>query len=357
MLGIRGRVFLVIVGLYLLVPTFLSAKEIPKTCAPQSPHARSELGRYLFYDVQLSGPGYMACASCHKPELASTDGRATALGVTGQPHSRNTQSLLNVSCFRALTWIDPKQKDLARQSSILLFSQTPVEMASAGREEEILARLRVSLAYQERFKAAFPDTGGRIDWPSIQTALADFQKTLLSFDSPYDQHIRANNSVAILSQRQQKGMDLFMSERLGCSKCHPPPLFTDADQPNAYHNTGLYNIDGRGGLPEGPQGLIEHTGNPEDLGRFRTLLLRNVSLTAPYMHDGSMATLSDVIDHYAASGRSAIEGLRSPLTDGRIRRFELGPSEKSSLLAFLESLTDRNLIGNPSIQSPYRFAE
>lgn len=327
----------------------LCAAHARPACGTPAPPAVVELGRYLFYDTLLSGPGYIACASCHRPERAFSDGRPVAIGVTGQRHPHNTPGLANVACLRVLTWSDPAQQDLAGQSATPLFSRHPVEMAAAGREDEILARLQVNIAYQERFAAAFPDTGGRLDWPSIHTALAAFQQSLQSFDSPYDR--------GTLSAAARRGQALFMSARLGCAACHRPPLFTDADGPDPYHNTGLYNIDGRGGLPPGPQGLIAHSGLAADRGRFRTPSLRDVALTAPYMHDGSIATLDAVLDHYAAGGRSAALGARSPLTDARIRGFTLSAAERADLLAFLQALTDPGFADNPRTASPFRLRE
>lgn len=328
--------------------------DVPASCGARPAGAMVELGRYLFYDGLLSGTGYMACASCHKPQKAFTDGRRVAIGVTGQRHALNTPGLVNVSCLAVLTWRDPNQRSLATQSSIPLFSRHPVEMGSAGREQDILARLGVNIAYQKRFAAAFPDTGGRIDWAAIHTALAAFQRSLVSFDSPYDRHMRNAEAQSLTAQAEQ-GMALFMSERMGCAECHRPPLFTDADGPDPYHNTGLYNIDGRGASPPGAQGLIEHSGKPADLGRFRTPSLRNVALTAPYMHDGSIDTLDAVIAHYAAGGKAAIAGERSPLADARIRGFALSAIEKAQLRAFLEALTDENFLASDAVRTPFRF--
>ena len=331
--------------------------ELPASCGERPPAALVELGRYMFYDTLLSGPGYMACSSCHKREGAFTDGRRVAIGVTGQRHAFNTPGLVNVGCLQVLTWRDPRQRSLVTQSSIPLFSGHPVEMASAGREQDVLARLGVNIAYQKRFAAAFPETGGRIDWPSIQTALAAFQRSLLSFDSPYDRHVRAAGEAPVLSAQARQGLALFTSARLGCAACHRPPLFTDADGADPYHNTGLYNIDGEGGLPPGAQGLIDFSGKAADRGRFRTPSLRNVALTAPYMHDGSIDTLDAVIEHYAAGGRAAIDGDRSPLADTRIRGFALSAEEKAQLLAFLEALTDETFLARDAIRTPFRFVE
>ena len=331
-----------------------ASTDVPAECGPPPPKALAELGRFLFFDTQLSGPGYIACASCHEPARAFSDGRPVAIGITGQRHPRNSQGLSNVGCLKVLTWSDPTQVDLAAQSAIPLFSREPIEMASAGRRDEILERLKINIAYRERFAAAFPESGGRIDWPSIQLALAAFQRSLLSFDSPYDRFRRGETPLGADARR---GLALFESERLGCSDCHRPPLFTDANRADPYHNTGLYNLDGRGALPPGPQGLIEHTGRAEDRGKFRTPSLRNVAFTAPYMHDGSIATLGEVIDHYAAGGRAALRGEPSPLTDRRIRGFTLEIGQKRDLKAFLIALSDASFMAEQRFNSPFRLIE
>ena len=173
----------------------------------------------------------------------------------------------------------------------------------------------------------------------------------------YDRDVRAAGEGSMLSAQARQGLALFTSERLGCAACHRPPLFTDADGAEPYHNTGLYNVNGKGGLPPGAQGLIDYSGKATDRGRFRTPSLRNVALTAPYMHDGSIDTLDAVIDHYAAGGRAAIDGDRSPLADPRVRGFALSADEKVHLLAFLEALTDESFLARDAILTPFRFVE
>ncbi len=320
---------------------------------PTTPE-RVELGRYLFYDVRLSGPGYMSCGTCHRPELGFSDGRRVAIGITGERHPRNTPGLANVGYFQVLTWANPAETRLEEQSIRPLFGRDPIEMMAEGRQADILARFEADLAYRARFQAAFPETGGTIDFPAIRMAIAAFQRTLISDDAPYDRHIRDPASGA-LSPAARRGMDLFFDHRLACATCHVPPHFTDAAIEPRFHNTGLYDLDGAGAYPGGDQGLIAHTQDPGDMGRFRTPSLRNIAVTAPYMHDGSIATLDEVIAHYAVGGQAALTGQPSPLASPHVRGFEISPSERADLLAFLEALTDATFLADEHLQSPYRW--
>ncbi|MEZ5669056.1 MAG: di-heme enzyme [Alphaproteobacteria bacterium] len=321
---------------------------------PTTP-AKVELGRHLFFDSRLSGPGYMSCGTCHRPELGFSDGRPVAIGSTGQAHPRNTPGLANVGYFAVLTWADPAETALETQSSAPLFGREPiVEMMTDSRRAEVLRRFEGDAVYRRLFAAAFPETGGAIDFASIQRALAAFQRTLISDDSPYDRFARDGEAGA-MSAAAQRGLALFASERLHCVACHVPPHFTDAATGAHFHNTGLYNLDGAGGLPAGNRGLIDRTGAPGDMGRFRTPSLRNVAVTAPYMHDGSIATLDAVVDAYAAGGRAAVDGARSPLASPLVAGFALTPGERADLIAFLEALTDDGFLTDERLQSPFRY--
>lgn len=316
--------------------------------------AKVALGRQLFFDGSLAGVGYMSCATCHRPELAFSDGRTVAIGVTGEPHPRNTPGLANVGYFTVLTWADPGQVALEEQSKTPLFGSHPVEMMAGPMREAILDRFAADLTYRPLFAEAFPASNGVADWVLIHKALAAFQRTLISDNAPYDRHMRAPTAGA-MEPAAGRGMALFLGERLGCAQCHVPPLFTDAAIEPRFHNTGLYNRDGAGALPEGNQGLIEHTGRREDMGRFRTPSLRNVAVTAPYMHDGSIATLPEVIDHYAAGGRAALAGARSPHASPLVPGFAITPSEKADLIAFLHALTDETFLNDETLQTPFRY--
>jgi cytochrome c peroxidase len=165
-------------------------------------------------------------------------------------------------------------------------------------------------------------------------------------------------------------MDLFFSERLECFHCHGGFNFSDAvdharlpEPERAFHNTGLYNVDGNGAYPPGDRGLLALTGNPADMGRFKAPTLRNIAVTAPYMHDGSIATLEEVIDHYAeggrtiASGPDAGVGSASPLKDPFVSGFVLSDRERADLVAFLESLTDESFLTDPRFSDPFAAEE
>lgn len=310
-----------------------------------------ELGRALFFDERLSGNQTQSCATCHDPELAFTDGRAQALGSTGEQHRRSSMALANVAWFPALTWADPTVVRLEEQAKKPMFGETPVELGLAGREEEVLDRLAADPDLAAGFAAAFPELAEPITIDTLVSAIAAYERTLVSGDSPYDRWVAGDASA--LPESAQRGYALFTSERINCVACHGGFLFADnvatADEPSPevlYHNTGLYNVDGAGAYPETDQGLIEITGLPEDMGKFRAPSLRNVWVTAPYMHDGSIGTLDDVLDHYAAGGRTifygdnAGVGAENPYKSERITGFTLTDAERADLLSFLQNLTD-----------------
>tara|TARA_B100000315_G_C14526487_1_gene564072 strand:- start:151 stop:1143 length:993 start_codon:yes stop_codon:yes gene_type:complete len=311
--------------------------------------AKADLGRRLFYDKKLSVNGKMACATCHRQARAFTDGRVTARGTTGENHVRNTPSLGNVAYLSVLTWAQPKLSRLEKQLLAPLLGTEPVEMGMAGREQDIVEHLKSDPVYRLMFHAAFGDSKA-ISLENMAKALASFQRSLITANSAYD---RSDLTLAA-----KRGGELFFSERLNCFHCHPAPFFTDSVAHTglgfkeiAFHNTGLYNLDGKGAYPAGNTGLHMHTGRLEDMGRFRTPSLRNVAVTAPYMHDGSMQSLAEVIDFYAAGGRGP--GRTNPQKSFFVAGFKLTSIEKSDLIAFLTSLTDEAFLVNPRFSDPF----
>jgi cytochrome c peroxidase len=322
------------------------------------------LGRRLFFDRRLSGNQTQSCGSCHRPSLAFTDGAAVSIGSTGERTPRSSMSLGNVAYATALTWASPVLLDLERQALVPLFGENPTELGLLGREDELRARLRADPWYARAFRAAFPGESDPVTVTNVTRAIASFERTLLTYDAPYDRFTRGDASA--LSPSAQRGLDLFNSERLECYHCHAGFNFSDATghvgappREAPFHNNGLYNVDGRGGYPAPNRGVFESTSRPEDMGRFRAPSLRNVELTAPYMHDGSIPTLEAVIDHYAAGGRriaegpNAGDGAASPLKSDLVRGFTLTAQEREDLLAFLRSLTDRRFTMDPRFQDPF----
>jgi len=328
--------------------------------------AKVELGRHLFFDERLSGNGTQSCGSCHDQSRAFTDGLAVSLGSTGESTSRNAMPLANVAYNGTQTWANPALVTLEQQALVPIFGEQPIELGVTNREEEVLARFRADAALRPMFAEAFPSDAEPVSMANIVFAIASYERSLLSFRAPYDRYFYGGDDSA-MSASALRGMDLFFNERTECFHCHGGFNFAGsvvhANAPDAtdeFFNNGLYNIDGRGGYPEGNRGLYEHTSSARDMGRFRPPSLRNVTRTAPYMHDGSIATLDGVLDHYAAGGRTVTEGpnagigSESPLKNIFIHGFTLTTEERADLMAFLEALTDEEFLRDPRFQDPAR---
>lgn len=331
--------------------------------------AKVALGRHLFYDKQLSGNGTMACASCHFQNKAFTDGRTVARGSTGEDHPRNAQGLANVAFNATLTWANPLLLTLERQMETPLFGTHPVEMGiNSANRATVLQRFRddaAGVGYRAMFAAAFPDVAEaqRVSLATIIKAISAFQRTMLSADSKYDRWLRGE---ATLSPAEMRGMNLFNGEQAECFHCHTGFNFNDQVRhassrfvSTPFHNTGLYNIDGKGGFPVLNRGVFEITQVSSDMGKFRAPSLRNVEVTAPYMHDGSKATLEEVLDHYAAGGTViahgayAGDGRANPYKSDLISNIALSAQDKADIIAFLKTLTDETLLTNPKLADPF----
>lgn len=318
------------------------------------------LGRFLFYDTQLSANQTQSCASCHQQQHAFAEALPVSVGSTGQLHRRNAQALVNIAYNKTLTWAHPSLDSIERQMLLPMFGEEPIEMGITGHEEQVLARFNTP-EYQARFLAAFGQR--EISFHKINHAIASFVRSLISFNSAFDRYAYQLDDEA-LSESQLRGMNLFFSERLECHHCHGGFNFTQSTSHEKqlldrrpFHNTGLYQVNGS--YPQKDIGLAEITLDPRDNGAFRAPTLRNISLSAPYMHDGSVATLSEVIDLYAAGGRSitsgpfAGDGRSHPQKSSFVTGFELSDEEKADLLSFLQSLTDQSFIHNPALASPF----
>lgn len=344
------------------VPAGLPTPRVPED--NRMTRAKVELGRQLFYDARLSGNGTQSCASCHRQELAFTDGRAHGIGSTGEAHARNSMSLANVAYAPTLTWASHLVDRLEDQALLPMFGDAPVELGLPD-AATLVDRLAAVPAYADGFAAAFPDRTDPISVSAVTRAIAAFQRTLISANSPFDECMRGDDDA--LSASALRGMDLFFSERLECFHCHGGFNFSDSvdhaglpEPVRAFHNTGLYDLDGNGAYPAHDRGLFELTGKRPDMGRFKAPTLRNIAVTAPYMHDGSIATLDEVIDHYANGGRDlaagpyAGAGSSSPLKDEFMVGFVLEDRERDDLLAFLDSLTDEQFLTDPRFADPFR---
>jgi len=286
---------------------------------------RVELGRRLFYDADLSIDGTMACATCHEQHHGFTDSNATHPGVHGDPGRRNVQTLANVGTFASLTWGDPRVRKLEDQALIPIAGKTPVEMGFGGQEKVLEDRIGGRACYRKLFATAFP--GEAVGMATITKALAAFQRTMVSRDAPYDRKKRGE--MVDTSIEAVRGEKLFFG-KASCASCHAAPDFTDAAGPNAFHR-----ID----LPfSGDQGLGEITGKADDNGRFRTPSLRNVAISAPYLHDGSARTLAGAIRRHREATK---------LKDGEVE----------DLVAFLRTLTDDRFVADPRFALPKASCE
>lgn len=326
--------------------------------------AKVELGRRLFYDVRLSGNGTQSCASCHTQASAFTDSRALSRGSTGEVHPRNAQPLANAAYNTTLNWANPTVTTLEQQMHTPLFNTQPVELGvNDGNRDSVLARLRQDTGYPPRFAAAFTGQTDALTWDNIVKAIAAFERTLISANSRYDQ---AQAGTLSLTEQEQRGQKLFFGDQALCARCHGSPNFNDqfttamaSGGSPVFHNTGLFNIGGTGAYPEPNRGVYEITQLAKDMGAFRAASLRNVELTAPYMHDGSLGTLEAVLDFYADGGRNVGNGLyagdgrANPYKDPLVSQIRLSAQDKADLVAFLKTLTDTGLMSDPRFADPF----
>lgn len=271
-----------------------------------------ELGKQLFFDPRLSGDNTKSCTSCHLPEKAFTDGLSRARGAGGKQLTRNTPSLLNVGFYSAYFW-DGRAASLEDQALVPI--QSPDEMNQNLNDLE--KELNVIPGYRSEFQRVF---GSGTTRANIAKALAAFQRTLISRNSPFDRFLAGATNA--LSEDARRGWELFKGDA-GCIRCHNGPNLSDGK----FYRLGI-GLDDRG------RGAI--TGQRRDIFAFRTPALRDVARTAPYMHDGSLETLSNVVEFY-------YRGVPKQLPDGSPLDTEglLGQSysEVSAVVAFLESLT------------------
>ena len=321
--------------------------------------AKVELGRHIFYDKRLSENGTFACANCHKQEHAFADERPVGLGSTGEFHTRGSMSLANVGYTQTLTWANPLMTELERQAQVPIFGDDPIELGMMS-IPEVEDRFRAEPRYAELFAAAFPDETDPITMNNLLKALASFERVLISGNSAYDRFIDGRDPNA-LSEAAQRGMVFVTTNedhRFECNHCHGGFAFSDhvtwegleqAGEDPQFHQTGLYDLDGEGGYPEPNTGVHNTSLRLDDMGKFKAPTLRNIALTAPYMHDGTIATLSEVLEHYAKGGRSR----NARHTDPLLQPFEMTEQEKADIIAFLESLTDDDFITNRKFADPW----
>jgi cytochrome c peroxidase len=282
-----------------------------------------QLGKELFFDKRLSGDRSLSCATCHDPQKSFSDGRPKALGLGNRALLRHSQSVLNAA-YNPLQFWDGRAGSLEDQAAVPMLSA--IEMGASS-QDALVSRLQNVPGYREAFQRAF---GGDVNFRAVVQALAAFERTLVTPDSPFDRYMRGNKRA--LDDQQKRGLILFLG-KASCTQCHSGPNFTDSK----FHSLGK--------MPGEEQtrdlGRFAITHDPVDNGAFKTPSLRNLTGRGPYMHNGSIATLAEVISLYNRGGG---EGEKSDL----IAPLNLTASEEADLEVFLHSL-DGTV---PLIQTP-----
>ncbi len=322
------------------VPNWLPTPIVP----PDNPLTVEgvKLGRMLFYDPILSSDSTMSCASCHNQKLAFTDGQATSIGVRGIRGHRSSMSLVNLAFNpRSFFW-DGRSPTLEHQALIPV--EDPIELDETW--ENVERKLQSHKDYPAQFRKAFGiERKEEITRDLAVKALAQFERTLISGNSKFDRIVWLNEGW--LSDAEERGRRLFFFEpddvnHPGCSHCHFEPLYTD----NNFHNNGLDAVPDLESFAD--PGLGGFTKNRFDNGKFRVPTLRNIELSAPYMHDGRFATLEEVLEQYAAGGHGVAN------EDVNIIDFPLTEQNKQDMIAFLKTLTDTSFINNPAFSNPFK---
>ena len=281
------------------------------------------LGRKLFYDTRLSGDNSVACASCHHPGLGFADGKPVSTGMAGKKGGRNAPTVLNAAYNSSQFW-DGRAPSLEKQASGPI--ENPVEMNLS--HQVCVERLNQDGEYRALFEKAFGP--GPVSIEKLEKAIASFERTVISGNSPFDRYQYGGDKSA-LSESAVRGLAVFKDPKRGnCAVCHTIEgkyaLFTDGE----FHNIGA-GVGPTGELKD--LGRYEVTKAEKDKGAFRTPTLRHIAKTAPYMHDGSLKTLREVVDFYIGGGTS------NPYLDKDMKPLALRPQDRADLIAFLESLT------------------
>lgn len=301
------------------------------------------LGRHLFFDPILSSDSTQSCATCHDPQLSFTDGNKVSRGVLGIDGRRSSMAIVNMAFNTKGFFWDGRAATLEAQALL------PVEDHTELNEnwENVVEKLKRHKEYPAMFRQAFGiEKKSEMTKELAVKAIAQFERTLLSYRSRFDQVVWEQQGWP--TDAEQRGRDLFFVEfannsldHPGCSHCHGSALFTE----NNYFNNGLDSVATLSDFAD--YGLGEVTNNLYDNGKFRAPTLRNIALTAPYMHDGRFNTLGEVLDHYATGGHGVAN------EDANIQPFTLTEQQKQDLIAFLNMLTDTTFVNNPAFRNPF----
>jgi cytochrome c peroxidase len=353
--------------------TAVVAQEIPKLGplgpppdTPDNPMTpeKVELGKMLFFDPRITGDASLSCATCHVPKLGWGDGADIGRGYPGTSHWRNIQTIVNTAYYNKLFW-DGTSRSLESQAETANWGG----VAGNGERDMMEARLYQIPQYRTRFKQVFGD-----EWPLLKNAwraIAAYERTLVQRDTPFDRYMKGKKRA--LSAKAKKGLGLFQG-KAGCIQCHNGPLFSD----QKYYNTG---VPENPGFEEDPLkqitfrfeqyakgvhesmyrktktdlGIFYMTKRKTDMSKFRTPSLRYTKYTAPYMHNGVFFTLEEVVDFYNNGGGKdqALRNFGIATKTKKVKRLNLSDAEKEALVAFLESLSGKEILIEPPTLPDY----
>ncbi len=332
----KAKIYILLIGLLLVVGACSDTQHSVEPNAdkpypeyPNMPDVRDNpdnpitmekaiLGKHLFFEKKLSVDYSMACASCHQPQFSfCSQGMPVSPTIGGLNDARNVPPLINIGFYDKYDW-----DGHSTQLESMIHEDFSAMTVFQNNEDTVLARLSAIPQYRKMYNDAYGTAKITID--GLAKALAVFVRTIIAGDSKYDRYVRGD--TAALNESEKRGMEIFTGERGQCSVCHTPPLFTDLQ----YHNTGVttHYFD---------FGRFYVTNNINDKGKFRTPTLRNIALTFPYMHNGELETLDEVIEHYSHGGRPFIN--KSEF----VKRRDFTIRERNDLKAFLNALTDSAL--------------
>lgn len=301
--------------------------EVPSPSNNSLSEKRIEMGRYLFYETALSKDSSLSCGSCHIQEAAFADHHAISVGIAQRIGNRNVPTLANIG-YHPYLFAEGGSPSLEMQMIGPINSESELGFNT----KKLIERLEKDPFYDSLSQTAY---GRKMDLFTLTRSIGAFQRSILSGNAPYDQYLNGDSSA--LAPQQIKGMKLFFSDKWACKTCHSGHLLSNF----SFENIGLYKV-----YPD--KGRILVSMDSLDEGKFKVPSLRNIALTYPYMHDGSLASLEEVIEHYNTGGKGHHNQHPS------IRPLHMTEEEKKQLLAFFTSLTDSTMLSNPAYQKLIR---
>lgn len=311
------------------------------------------IGQYLFFDTRLSKNGMKSCATCHAPEYAFTDGYRRTINIDAELLQHNTPSILNLQNYESLNWASPLIKTAKQQILGPLFKTHPIELGMDINNDSKLKEISVDENYQKLLKA---ENIKALNWELAIKYLSDYVEQINSRNSRFDKFLKHKIK---LTNDEIAGKNLFYSNELNCSSCHGGIDFNQPENNETFANIGLYNIGKNNEYANNDNGLYETTKNKSDIGKFRIPSLRNVSVTAPYFHDGSINSIEEVINIFSNGGQNISEnqyagnGILHP--NNQIKPFKITEKETKQLVGFLNTLTDTSYLSTSFFVSPFKI--